>query len=348
MDQGKIIRFSLVALPVGLLLIGAGSVFVTHILDGQDAEVKLAADKQAQAASISRRPVTREDLEKYVGVLASDIGERHLGVPKSLRAAAFWIESTLGPNNIGYPVAREKYEVDGAEVWNVVADLPGGRLASEMVVVGAHYDTVPGSPGANDNGTGVAALLSLAHSFAGMKPDRTIRFVAFANEEPPYFHTAAMGSVVHAGQLAKAGAKVTAMISLETIGYYTDAPGSQKTPPGLPPENFPAVGDFVAIVGNPASRSLVDAAGESFRRSGVAVPALPVALPEEIEGAGWSDHWSFWRAGYPAIMVTDTALFRYGHYHLPTDTPDRIDFGRFTEVVKGLRAVVEDLANGAK
>lgn len=348
MDQGKIIRFSLVALPVGLLLIGAGSIFVTHFLPAEDVKAVEAVDKQAQAASIMRRPVAQEDLEKYVKVLATDIGERHLGVPKSLRAAAFWIESTLGPNNIGYPVAREKYAIGEAEAWNVVAELPGGRLASEVVVVGAHYDTVPGCPGANDNGTGVAALLSLANAFAGTKPDRTIRFVAFVNEEPPYFQTDVMGSRVHAKHLAQSGAKVTAMISLETIGCYTDEPGSQKTPPGVPADQFPGTGNFIAFVGNPESRNLVDAAAAAYGRAGVSVPPVAVALPETIEGVGWSDHWSFWRSGYPAIMVTDTAPFRYAHYHLPSDTADRIDFARFTEVVKGMRVVIEELASGAK
>lgn len=344
MDQGKFIRLCLVALPIGLLLIGAGAVFVTEFVLAEPAGPDDASRKQAEAARLTRRAVSRADLERYVTLLAGDIGARHLGEPKSLRAAAYWIESTLGPNNIGYPVTRERYQAGGVEVWNVVADLPGGRLAGEMVVVGAHYDTVPGSPGANDNATGVAALLSLAHSFAGETPDRTIRFVAFANEEPPHFHTESMGSLVHARHLAKTGAKVTAMISLETIGYFSDEPGSQRTPPGLPAERFPAVGNFVALVGNPASEPLVRAAGAAWEQAGVPVTALPIALPETVEGAGGSDHWSFWQAGYPALMVTDTAPFRYPHYHRPTDTAERIDFGRFTEVVKGLRSVIEALA----
>ncbi|MBL9153156.1 MAG: M20/M25/M40 family metallo-hydrolase [Verrucomicrobiales bacterium] len=344
MDQGKVIRFCLVALPVGLLLIGAASVFVTEFVLADATVPDEAATKQAKAARLTRRDVAREDLEKYVNVLAGDIGERHLGEPKSLRAAAYWIESTLGPNNIGYPVSRERYQVGGEEVWNVVAELPGGRLAKEMVVVGAHYDTVPGCPGANDNGTGVAALLSLAHSFAGETPDRTIRFVAFVNEEPPHFHTESMGSLVHARHLAKTGARVSAMISLETIGFYSDEPGSQRTPPGLSVGPFPTVGNFVALVGNPESEPLVRAVGAAWELAGVSVRALPIALPESVEGVGWSDHWSFWQAGYPAVMVTDTAPFRYAHYHRPTDTPDRIDFARYTDVVKGLRTVIESLA----
>ncbi|MCB1230655.1 MAG: M20/M25/M40 family metallo-hydrolase [Verrucomicrobiae bacterium] len=292
-----------------------------------------------------RKPVSQEDLEKYVSVLANDIGERNLANDKKLRAAAYWIESSLGPSNMGYTVDRQKYEVDGQEVWNVVAQLPGTEYANEIVVVGAHYDTVPGCPGANDNGTGVAALLALANAFTGTQPARTIQFVAFVNEEPPYFQTDSMGSVVYAKQLGRQGAKVAAMISLETIGCYSDEPGSQKLPEGLPPGAFPDVGNFIAFVGNTESQSLIDHAKNAYDGAGVDVPSLAAALPESINGVGWSDHWSFWREGYPAFMVTDTAPFRYPHYHEPTDTPDQIDFPRYTDVVKGLRAVVDSLAN---
>lgn len=324
---------------------GVATVFVTHIFGGRDAEVVEAEEKQTRAAGILRKPVNQEDLEKYVKVLAGDIGERHLGEYKKLRATAFWIESSLGPSNMGYLVNRENYEVDGQTVWNVIADLRGTERADELVVVSAHYDTVPGSPGANDNGSGVAALLSLANSFSGTTPARTIRFVAFVNEEPPHFHTDTMGSLVHAKNLARRGAQVTAMISLEAIGYFTDAPGSQKQPEGVPTGLFPETGNFIALVGKPESRSLLDQVAKAYQQTGPGVPAMVAALPESVEGAGWSDHWSFWQAGYPAIMVTDTAPYRYPHYHRPTDTADRIDYARFTEVVKGLRAAVDALAN---
>jgi hypothetical protein len=347
MDQGKIIRFCVVALPAGLLLIGAASVYLTHLAEGRDPELVAAERKRQEAAAILRRPIDRADLEKYVRTLATDIGERHLGEPVTLRTAAFWIESTLGPNNLGYTVEREKYQVGGEDVWNVVAELPGGRLADQIVVVGAHYDTVPDCPGANDNGTGVAALISLAGAFSGTVPDRTIRFVAFANEEPPYFRTDDMGSRVHAARLKQAGARVTAMLSLETIGFYSSAPQSQKSPTSLPAGSgqFPGVGDFVALVGNPETKPLIDTARAAWEKAGLGVKSLPVILPESIDGVDWSDHASFWRAGYPALMITDTAPYRYPHYHLPTDTPDKIDFERFTEAVKGIKAVVERLAS---
>lgn len=345
MDQGKIIRFCLVALPGGILLLGVASVFVTHFVGGKDVETEKAKAKQEQAAEIMRKPVTQEDLEKYVKTLAGDIGERNMSNYKSLRAAAFWIESTIGPSNMGYVVDRQNYEVDGQMVWNVVAELPGSTHANEIVIIGAHYDTVEGSPGANDNGTGVAALLSLANAFSGSNPARTLRFVAFVNEEPPHSHTEFMGSVVYAKYLEKQGVKVVAMVSLDTIGSFSNEPGSQKIPEGLPGETFPSTGSFVALVGNPENESLVEKVEKAYESAGAKVPALAVALPETIEGWGGSDHWSFWRSGYPALMVTDTAPYRYPHYRQPSDTPEQIDFPRFTEVVKGLRAVVESLAN---
>lgn len=345
MNQGKVIRFCLVALPTGLLVMGAASVMVTHLIGGKDPDVEEAEQKRQQAARIMRKEVNREDLERYVGVLANDIGERNLDNYKSLRAAAFWIESTMGPSNMGYAVDRQAYEVEGQEVWNVVAELKGLERPDEIIVVGAHYDTVPGSPGANDNGTGVAALLSIANALAGSQPSRTILFAAFVNEEAPHFQTETMGSLVFADWLRQKGANVKGMISLETIGYYTDSPGSQKVPDGVPPEDFPEVGNFLALVGNPKSGELVESAGKGYESAGVGVSALPVVLPESIDGVGWSDHWSFWKEGYPALMATDTAPFRYPHYHLSTDTPDQIDFDRFTEVVRGLQSTVETLAN---
>lgn len=345
MNQGKVIRFCLVALPTGLLLMGAASVMVTHVIGGKDADQEEAEQKRQQAARIMRKEVNREDLERYVRVLSEDIGERNLDTYKSLRAAAFWIESSMGPSNMGYAVDRQNYEVEGQAVWNVVAELKGLQRPDEIIVVGAHYDTVPGCPGANDNGTGVAALLSLANAFSGSQPSRTILFVAFVNEEPPHFQTEAMGSVVFADWLEKKGARVKGMVSLETIGYYTDEPGSQSLPEGVPRDQFPEVGNFVAMVGNPASKDLVDLAAAAYEETGAPVPALPVTLPESVDGVGWSDHWAFWQVGYPAFMVTDTAPFRYAHYHEPTDTPDKIDFERYTEVVKGMQGVIEALAN---
>jgi Zn-dependent M28 family amino/carboxypeptidase len=201
---------------------------------------------------------------------------------------------------------------------------------------------VLGAPGANDNGTGVAAMLALARRFSGQKPRRTLRFVAFANEEPPHFQTAEMGSVVYAQRSRERSENVVAMLSLETLGYYDDAQGSQVYPPpiGL---FYPSTGNFVGFVSNVSSRKLLrDVVGDF--RSHTRFPSEGAALPAVIPGVGWSDHWAFWQAGYPALMVTDTAPFRYPHYHTGADTPDKIDYERLARVVAGLERSIRRLA----
>jgi len=177
--------------------------------------------------------------------------------------------------------------------------------------------------------------------FKDAKPQRTIRFVAFVNEEPPYFKTEEMGSLVHARQARKQGDKVIAMLALETIGCYSDLPKSQHYPAPFS-LFYPDTGDFIAFVANPGSRDLLHRTIGAFRET-TPFPSEGIAAPGWIEGICWSDHWSFWDAGYPALMVTDTAPFRYPHYHEPTDTPEKLDFERMARVVAGIGRVVAKL-----
>jgi Zn-dependent M28 family amino/carboxypeptidase len=209
------------------------------------------------------------------------------------------------------------------------------------VIVGAHYDSVPGSPAANDNASGVAGILALADRFRGRDASRALRFVAFVNEEAPYAHTEQMGSWVYARRCRQRQEKVTAMLSLETIGYYSDKPKSQRYPP-LIGWLYPSTADFIAFVGNTRHAGLVRQVTGSFRRH-EPFPSQGGALPEVVSDIGRSDHWSFWQEGYPALMVTDTAPFRYPYYHTPDDTADKIDFERTARVVRGLEHVIGDL-----
>lgn len=282
----------------------------------------------------------RDRLGRHVAVLAGEIGERNLWRHEALEASAGYIEKAF--QAAGYEVASQHYVVDGKTVRNLEAVLPGASPSDEIVVIGAHYDSVAGSPGANDNASGVAALLEIARLLAQEQPARSVRFVAFVNEEPPFFYTEEMGSRVYARRARERGEKIVAMLSLETIGYYADAPGSQHYPFPFSPF-YPDTGNFIAFVGNLASRELVQACLASFRNR-AAFPAEGIAAPGWMGGVHWSDHWSFWREGYPAIMVTDTALFRYAHYHARTDTPDKIDYERLARVVTGLARVTRDLA----
>lgn len=278
----------------------------------------------------------RRDVER----LSVSIGERNLRRYPALAQAADWIEQEL--TAAGLTVTRQPFTVQALSCHNLEAEIRGTALPGEIVVVGAHYDSAAGTPGANDNATGVAALLELARRFAPQRPARTLRFVAFANEEPPYFQTSAMGSWIYAHGCRKRNENLTAVLSLETIGYFDTRPGTQHYPSPFD-LLYPAEGDFIAVVGNVGSRQLVRQVVASFRRH-ARFPSEGGAVPGMIDGVGWSDHWSFWQEGYSAVMVTDTALFRYPYYHQPNDTPDKINFEYLARVVQGLAEVVADLA----
>ena len=284
--------------------------------------------------------VLRDALRRDVRFLAEDIGDRNwLVYPRLLRAAE-WIEASLA--QAGYKVRRLGFDVRGRRVDNLEVEISGRVRPEEVVVVGAHYDSVPGCPAANDNASGVAALLAVARILANAQSERIVRLVAFANEEPPFYRTSEMGSVVYARECRRRGERIAAMLSLETIGYYRDENGTQMYPPPFS-LFYPAEGNFIAFVGNVSSVGLVRECLATFRRQ-VKFPSEGAALPEFITGIGWSDHWSFWKQGYPAVMVTDTALFRYPYYHSPEDTYDKLDYDRLARVVSGIEVVVRQLA----
>jgi hypothetical protein len=285
---------------------------------------------------------SRARLSAHVAELAGRIGERNFRRPEALAAAAAYVEAELAA--LGYQVVSQPFTVDGQPFRNVEATLAGHERADEVVVVGGHYDSVVGTPGADDNATGTAAVIELARLLRDVPLERTVRFVAFVNEEPPFFLTAHMGSRVYARAAARRGDRIVAMLSLETIGYYTDAPGSQHYPPPLG-ALYPSRGDFIGFVGNVASRALVRRSVAAFRRH-APFPSQGVAAPSWVPGVFWSDHDSFWREGYPALMITDTAPFRNPAYHSAADTPDRVDYPRMARVVHGVAAVVRELAGG--
>jgi Zn-dependent M28 family amino/carboxypeptidase len=228
-------------------------------------------------------------------------------------------------------------------VENLEGEIAGTQKPEEIVLVGAHYDSVPVSQGANDNASGVAAVLEIARLLRTEPFSRTVRFVAFVNEEPPFFQTGEMGSRVYASQSRKRGEKIIAMISLETIGYYSNKKGSQNYP--FPFSLFyPDTADFIGFVGNTASRQLVHQVIGLFRKKTL-FPSEGIAAPTWILGIDWSDHWSFNEEGYPALMITDTAFFRYDAYHTRQDTPDKIDYERMARVVRGISDIVCELAS---
>ena len=293
-------------------------------------------------------PLTAEEtalataLKRHIATIAAH--EHNIAHYDELEKVARYIEATL--ESFGYTVGRQEFTADGKRVRNidVTIEPPAEKSDPEVVVVGAHYDSARGTPGANDNATGAAAVIELARllrDLAGTTRKR-IRLVLFVNEEPPYFMTEAMGSLRYARALSERKERVVAMYSLETIGFYSSEPGSQNYPApfGL---MFPDRGDFVAFVGMLGSRALLQETIRSFR-SHTSFPTIGGVAPSAVPGIGWSDHWAFAEHGFQAVMITDTALFRYPHYHRPTDTPDKIDAEKLARVVKGIERVIRDLA----
>jgi Peptidase family M28 len=281
-------------------------------------------------------------LNRHIETIAAR--EHNLRRYDELEKAARYIEATLA--SYGYSVGRQEFFVDDSAVRNIdVVIEPRADISDpEVIVVGAHYDSVVGSPGANDNGSGTAAVIELARLLrdrAGTGSKR-IRLVLFVNEEPPYFRTEDMGSLHYARALAERKERVVAMYSLETIGFYSNAPGSQRYPAPFS-LIFPDRGDFVAFVSTTYARALVWETIRSFR-SHTPFPSIGGVAPDIVPGMDWSDHWSFEQFGFPAMMVTDTAPFRYPHYHQPSDTPDKVDNEKLARVVKGIERVIRDLA----
>jgi len=292
----------------------------------------LTADEMALAAQLKR----------HVETIAAR--EHNLAHYDELENVARYIETTL--QAYGYAAGRQVFTVEGKPVRNIDATVEAspGLTDPDVVVVGAHYDSVVGSPGANDNATGVAAVLALARLLADGRGNsgKRIRLVFFVNEEPPYFRTEAMGSLQYARALAARKERVVAMYSLETLGFYSSEPGSQRYPAPFA-MMFPDRADFVAFVGLLDSRPLLQQTMRSFRAH-TSFPSIGGVAPGIIPGIDWSDHWAFAQHGFPAVMITDTALFRYPHYHLPSDTPDKVDFESLARIVKGIERVIRDLA----
>lgn len=284
--------------------------------------------------------ISAENLRAHVHKLAAQIGERNVFRPQALRQAAEYVEQVWFEQ--GYEVVHYLYDVKGERWANLEVSRYGKERPSEIILIGAHYDSVVGSPGANDNSSGVAALLELSSRISGWLPGRTVRFVAFVNEEPPFFQTSKMGSRVYAQTACQRGDDIRAMISLETIGYYSNKRGSQHFPPLF---NFfyPSRGNFIMFVSNLRSRALLRRAVAAFRAHSD-FPVEGVSAFGALSGVGWSDHSPFWSKGYRALMVTDTAPYRYPYYHTGEDTPDRVNYEALARVTEGLLGVVARLA----
>ena len=279
-------------------------------------------------------------LETHVRMLADTIGERNVYRPRALADAATYIEQQW--LDMGYKAVPQTYDVEGVCCSNLEVTRLGTRRPAEILLIGAHYDSVLGSPGANDNGSGVAAMLEMARYVANAQVDRTVRFVAFVNEEPPFFSRDQMGSQLYARAARKRRDNIRFMVSLETIGYYSERPRSQIYPP-LFRHFYPDKGNFIAFVSNFRSRAVLRRFVAAFRQNSP-FPAESAATFSWVPGVAWSDHLSFWRNAYRALMITDTAFYRYPHYHAPTDTADELNYAAMAIVVEGLSRTIVSLA----
>ncbi|HKS09289.1 MAG TPA: M28 family peptidase [Pyrinomonadaceae bacterium] len=292
---------------------------------------------RAQPSSV--RTVEPARLEAHVRKLAVDFSPRDITHLENLDRAAAYIAGEL--TQAGGSVSEQGYRVENRSYRNVIARF--GPDTAERIVVGAHYDACGPLPGADDNASGVAGLIELARLLGVQPPSLRIDLVAFSTEEPPYFGTTGMGSSVHALSLQKENVRVRAMLSLEMIGYFSDARGSQNFPAGLLSVFYPSTGNFIGVVGR-VSDGLLARQVKSAMSGAAPLPVYSISAPSVIPGIDFSDQLNYWHAGYNAVMITDTAFYRNLNYHTAHDTPEKLDYKRMAMVVEGVHAAVNELS----
>lgn len=285
---------------------------------------------------------TEKNLRKHVEVLAVEIGERNLlNKPDALKKAQQYIEGTWLMQ--GYEVKKQEFLAHSQPVANLEVIKVGTEHPEQIILIGAHYDTVKGSPGANDNASSVAALLELSKALAGKNLKKTVKFVAFTNEEPPFFKSTEMGSYVYAKKAREQGEQIQLMVALDSIGHYSSERKTQKRPVFLSPF-YPDTGNFLALVSDLGNGAQVDKAAKIMKQF-TDLPISRIKLPGFTRGIDFSDHAAFWKFGYPALMVTDTAFLRDPHYHQESDTPNHLNYTGLSKATDGLIGLVESLAN---
>lgn len=298
--------------------------------DGEPLEVTRAAEL----------PALEESLRAEVSYLADTIGPRNPSHSAALAKAADWVRS--GWESQGYAVKSQTFLVNGVECANLEIEIPGRTRPSEIVLLSAQYDTWPDSPGANNNGSGMAVLLELSRMLRNHQPDRTVRLVAFTTQEPPFDNTDSMGSLIYARRSRALGENIRVMMSMDAIGIYRHEPGSQNLP--FPFSLFyPDKADFLGFIADLGSRARLVEATRGFHR-GSAFPIEAGSVPRWVRGARWSDHNSFWNNGYHGIQITDTGAFRSPSHTRPDDTIEKIDFVALARITFGMYGAVIELS----
>lgn len=281
------------------------------------------------------------NLYRHVEALSVEIGPRSYKDHEGLARARDYIEDNL--REWGYSPAVHKFNYKGKEYFNIEATITGSTAPDQVIVIGAHYDTVEGTPGADDNASAVAVLLEMCRLMKDFSPARTIKFLFFSLEERPAFATRFMGSEVYAKKEKEAGADIRGMVCLEMVGYYSDKKGGQTVPLPLMGKGISTTPDFIGVIGNSDSRNLVDKVRNSIQR-GSRVPVESLVTSGIIPGVDFSDHRSFWRMGYKGVMITDTAFYRNPNYHTSRDAIDTLDFDKMADLLGGLIRAAQDLS----
>lgn len=280
-------------------------------------------------------------LYEHVRRLSVGIGSRSFYEYGKLEETKACIRSTL--EDMGCRPEMQDYEYAGRLFSNIVVTIGGAGSAGETVIVGAHYDTVQGTPGADDNASAVAILLEMCRVLRKDTPSRTLKLIFFVLEEPPHHNTKVMGSAVFARAAKARGEKIHVMLSLEMLGYFSDAEGGQGFPLPLMNLVYPATPNFLAVVGDGESKTLAKKIKGSMEKSS-GIPVETLSASRWVPGVALSDHNSFWKEGYRAVMITDTAFYRNPHYHGPGDTIDTLNFQKMADVLTGLVQAARDLA----
>ncbi len=286
------------------------------------------------------RAEIKKELLSDVAFMADTLGPRNFLHYEQLERCREWIKQKW--QDQGYEVKEQIFEMDGKEYSNLEIEIRGKKSPHEIIIISDQYDTLPDSPGANNNASGVAVVFQLTKLLKDFVPDKTLRFVAFTNEEDPIFGTEQMGSYYYAKRSAERGEDIKIMLSLDAIGYYTQEPGSQNLP--WPFSIFyPDKGNFLAFIGDFSSRKYMIDITRGFKK-GSAFPIEAGVVPQWVEGASWSDHQSFWIFGYPGMQVTDTGGFRSPYHTTKEDTMDKMDFEALTSIVFGMYGVILEIA----
>jgi Zn-dependent M28 family amino/carboxypeptidase len=290
-----------------------------------------------QAESMDRE-VIQANLKKHLIYLSVTLGDRSISRPENLKAAEDYVSQNFAA--MGYAPRRQSFTYLQEEVANIIVgdENPGGYY-----ILGAHFDTVAGTPGADDNASGVAVLLEVARLARNLTPPRPWAFIGFTCEEPPAFSTVAMGSRVYATRARQRHANVLGMLCLEMVGYYSQTPHSQSLPLPLKLMGYPTTGNFIGLVSDWRSRPLMDRLAASMKQA-CRLPAVTLSVPFQghiLPEVRLSDHASFWDEGYPAVMLTDTAFMRNPNYHGPGDVMDHLDLPAMTELTLGLVNFIE-------